>query len=145
MHADNGRVDHLYSRVMGARQRVYNFAPDARPPPANEAIVAGGVRTEVVWQIAPRCPRSQDPEDAIEDTTVIHPRHAAGLVGQHRLNSSPFVVGKFIAHDSKLPSLGLESQACSPPQRTFCRAQSQVTSGPSGHESGGKTCRIGRK
>src|SRR5262249_13571224 len=106
MHADKGRVDHLYSRVMGARQRVHNLAPDARPPPADEAIVAGGVRTEVVWQIAPRCPRSQDPEDAIEDTTVIHPRHATRLVRQHRLDGSPFVVGKFIAHDSKLPSLG---------------------------------------
>jgi hypothetical protein len=27
--------------------------------------------------IAPRCPRSQDPEDAVQDTTIIHPRHAA--------------------------------------------------------------------
>ena len=28
------------------------------------------------------------------------------LVRQHRLDGSPFAVGKFIAHDSKLPSLG---------------------------------------
>jgi hypothetical protein len=44
MHTDNGRVDHLYSRVMGACQFVHNLAPDARPPPANEAIVAGGAK-----------------------------------------------------------------------------------------------------
>ena len=48
MHADNGRVDHLRGRVVGASQRVHNLAPDARPPPANEAIVAGGVRTKTV-------------------------------------------------------------------------------------------------
>src|SRR5262245_64060317 len=117
MHADNG-LSIICTAASWARDSAsIILAPDPRPPPANETIVAGGVRTEVVWQIAPRCPRSQDPEDAIEDTTVIHPRHAAGLVRQHRLDGSPFVVGKFIAHDSKLPVWELESQACGPPQR----------------------------
>jgi len=46
MHADDGGVDHLHGRVMRASQRIHNLAPDARLPPANEAIVAGGVRTE---------------------------------------------------------------------------------------------------
>ena len=72
----------------------------ARSSPANEAVVASGVRTEVVWQIAPRCSRSQDPEDTIEDTTVVHPRHAAWFVGQHRSDGSPLIVGEFVAHDS---------------------------------------------
>jgi hypothetical protein len=81
MHADNGGVDHLHGGIMGAGQSVHDLGPHARPSPANEAIVAGRVRTEDVWQIAPRRPRSQDPEDAIEDTTVINPWHAARFVG----------------------------------------------------------------
>ena len=107
MHADNGRVDHLHGGVMSAGQCAHDLGPDARSSPANEAIVASGVRTEVVRQVAPGCPRSQDPEDAIEDTTVIHPRHAARLVRQHRLDGSPFIVGEFVAHDSALQVRGL--------------------------------------
>ena len=80
MHADNGSVEHLDGRIMGARQSFHNLGPHARSSPANEAIVAGRVRTEVVRQIAPWRSRSQNPEDAIEDTTIIHPRHAARLV-----------------------------------------------------------------
>ena len=51
MHADNGSVDHLDSRIMGSGECIYDPAPDARPPPANETIVAGGVWTKVVWQV----------------------------------------------------------------------------------------------
>src|SRR5262245_17876899 len=50
-------------------------------------------------------PRSQDPEDAIEDTTVIHSWHAARLIRQHRLHGRPLVVREFVAHDSA-PSVG---------------------------------------
>jgi hypothetical protein len=35
----------------------------------------------VLWQIAPRCTRTQNPEDAIEHTTVIQPPNATGLFG----------------------------------------------------------------
>jgi hypothetical protein len=40
--------------VMRGGQRVHYPTPDARPSPAHEAIVAGGVRAKVVCQIAPR-------------------------------------------------------------------------------------------
>jgi hypothetical protein len=43
MHADDRRVDHLYRSVVGASQRIHDPAPNASPPPANEAIVAGGI------------------------------------------------------------------------------------------------------
>src|SRR5882672_8096643 len=76
MHADNGRVYHLHRGVMSPGECTHDLGPDACSSPANEAIVAGRVRTEVDWQVAPRCSRSQDPEDAIENTTVIHPWHA---------------------------------------------------------------------
>ena len=49
---------------------------------------------------------SQNPKDAIEYTTVVYPRHPTRLVGQHRFDGGPFVIGEFVAHDSG-PQLGL--------------------------------------
>jgi hypothetical protein len=80
---------------MSAGECAHDLGPDARSSPANEAIVTSGVRTEVVRQVAPWRPRSQDPEDAIEDTTVIHPWHAARLFGS---------IGLMAAHSSSVSS-----------------------------------------
>lgn len=58
------------------------------------------------WRIAedvhstPRCPRAQDPEDAIEHTTVVNPRDATRLVRQQGLDGNPFIIGEFVARDS---------------------------------------------
>lgn len=90
---------------MGSRKCVHDAAPDVSSPPPNEAVVASGVRTERRRQIAPRCSGTQDPEDAIEDTTVVNPRNAARLVRQHRLDGNPLIIGEFVAHDSS-PQLG---------------------------------------
>src|SRR5262249_46315936 len=107
MHAHNGCVDHLHRDVMSAGECAHHLGPDARSSPANEAIVTSGVRTEVVGQVAPRRAGSQDPEDAIEDTTVIHPWDTAWFVWQHRPDGSPLMVGEFVAHDSSPSVLGL--------------------------------------
>src|SRR6266700_2572951 len=48
----------LDRRIMGNGQRIHDPSPDASPSPANEAIVAGGVWAELMWQIAPWCARS---------------------------------------------------------------------------------------
>jgi hypothetical protein len=85
---------------MSAGECAHDLGPDARSSPANEAIVTSGVWTEVVRQVAPWRPRSQDPEDAIKDTTVIHPWHTARLVWQHQPDGSPLIVSEFVAHDS---------------------------------------------
>jgi len=45
----------------------------------------------MIRQIAPRCPGSQDPEDAVEDTSVVYPRNATRLIRQHGLDGNPFV------------------------------------------------------
>jgi len=37
----------------------------------------------MIRQIAPRCPGSQDPEDAVEDTSVVYPRNATRLIRQY--------------------------------------------------------------
>jgi hypothetical protein len=110
MHAHNGRLDHLHRRVMGPGERAHDRGPDACSSPTNEAIVAGRVRTKVIRQVAPRCSGSQDPEDSIEDATVVHPWYAARLVRQHRPDGSPFLVGEFVAHDSGPFGQGLESR-----------------------------------
>src|SRR4029077_15893674 len=46
-------------------------------------------------------------DDAVEDTAVVHPWHAARLVRQHRLDGSPLMVSEFVAHDSAPPVRGL--------------------------------------
>jgi len=55
------------------------------------------VRTKHLGQITPRCSRAQDPEDAIEDTTVVNPRNSTRLVRQHGLDGNPFIIGEFVA------------------------------------------------
>jgi len=81
-------------------------APDTSSPPADEAVVAPGVWTKRFRQITPRCSGSQDPEDAIEDTTIVYPRNAPRFVRQHRLDGNPFMIGEFVAHVSS-PSFGV--------------------------------------
>src|SRR6185437_10016696 len=106
MHADNRGVDHLHSSIIGGSKCVDDAAPDTSPPPADETVIAGRVRAKMIRHITPRCPGSQDPEDAVEDTSVVYPRNTTGLVRQHRLDGKPFIVGEFVAHDST-PSLGV--------------------------------------
>ena len=105
MHADNGGVDHLDSDIMGRGKCVYDAAPDTSPPSTDEAVVARGVWTKRLGQITPGCSGSQDPEDAIEDTTVVYPRNVTRLVRQHRLDGNPFIISEFVAHDSS-PQFG---------------------------------------
>src|SRR6516162_8257821 len=79
------------------------------PARRQRTVVAGGVRTKILRQVSPWRPGAQHPEDAVEDTAIVHPRHAARLVGQHRLDGSPLIVGEFVAHDSRLQVWELES------------------------------------
>ena len=72
VHAHNGGIDHLHRRIMTGGQRVHDLVPDASPPPPNEAIVASGIGTERLRQVAPWRTGTQNPKDAIEDTPVIY-------------------------------------------------------------------------
>src|SRR6516162_4288490 len=101
MNTHNGRVDHLDRCIMRSSQCVHHPAPNVSATPANEAVVASGIGTELLRQIPPRCTGSQYPEDAVQDTTVVHPWNAARLVWQHRLDRRPLMVGEFITHDSR--------------------------------------------
>src|SRR6266542_5729751 len=85
------------------------------PPPADESVVAGGVRAIAIRQITPWCAGAHHPEDAVEDTSIVHTRHASRLV--HRPDGRPFVVREFVAHDSRPPVWELESRLCRRTQR----------------------------
>ncbi len=53
---------------------------------------------------------------------VIHTRHAARFVRQERLNGGPFIVGEFVAHDSR-PRFGSLNHALVDtinPQNAYC-------------------------
>jgi len=41
VYARDEGIDHLHRRVMNGGQRIHDPVPDARPPPTNEAVVAG--------------------------------------------------------------------------------------------------------
>ncbi len=105
-------VDHLHRGIMCGGQCVHDACPDSCPPPTNEPIVAGRTRAIDVRKIAPRRTRPQYPEDAIENTPIIHTRHAARLVRQHHSNGAPFVVGKLISHDCGRSQLEARSISC---------------------------------
>jgi len=90
MDADNGSVDHLDGAVMGFGEGLHDQVPDASHPPTNEPVVPGRVRSKALRQVAPW--GAQYPEDAVEDTSVVDPKHAALLVRKERLtaiHSSP--------------------------------------------------------
>jgi hypothetical protein len=56
------------------------------------SCILGALR-QAAGQTAPRCARSQDPKDAVQDMAVIHRRHA-GLFGSIE-DSSTIFVSKF--------------------------------------------------
>jgi hypothetical protein len=63
----------------------------------NEQPKHGNLRASVRQFLGKKCEESQDPEDVIEAATVVHPRNATRLVGQHRPYGIPFTIGDLIA------------------------------------------------
>src|SRR5262249_46807777 len=120
MHADDRGIDDLHRRIMSGGQRLHDLVPDAGPPPADKAVVAGRTGPVDFRQIAPRRARPQDPEYAIVDTPVVDAGNATWFVREHRADDAPFEVGEFVTHDSILPfgSLahdhGINSQTACP-------------------------------
>ncbi|MBA7473270.1 hypothetical protein ES707_08605 [subsurface metagenome] len=98
MHADNRRVDHLDSGIVGSGKRVYDAAPDTGSPPPNEAVAASGARTKRLGQITGGSPGSQDPETTLRTRRSVTPGMPRGLFGS--IGLSPFIVREFVPHDS---------------------------------------------
>jgi hypothetical protein len=93
----------------------------ATPNDGHPNAIAPVTNTKDGWiaVLADELDAGEAAKDAVEDTAVVHSCYAARLVRQHRREGSPFVVGKLVAHDSKLPVWELESQACRPPNCAF--------------------------
>jgi hypothetical protein len=74
--------------------------PDTSPPPANEAVVASGVGPKSPGRSrhgAPDRKTQKMPLRTRRSSTRGTPR---GFVRQHWLDSRPFIVAEFVAHDS---------------------------------------------
>ena len=97
MGTNGGAVDHLDIALVRGGNSVHQPAPRASFSPSHEAIVAGGARAISLRQVAPRCARSQHPEDAVQYTAVVDTWHASRLAGQERLDHTPLEVGQIVS------------------------------------------------
>ena len=71
-------------------QPVQKLVPDPGLPPSHKAVVAGGAGPVAVRNVRPRAARAKTPQNAVDHTPVVHPRHAAALLGQQRLNTRAY-------------------------------------------------------
>ena len=87
VHPQNRHIDHLHSGSLGSCQRLHDPVPNACPSPANKAVVAG-VRSLPADHAMAHL--SAGPEDAVEDTPVVHTPHALfGTIGLITTQSWP--------------------------------------------------------
>src|SRR5262249_8879654 len=77
--------------VVGSGERAHNFGPAPRASPANETVIAGRVRTEVVRQVTPWRPdrKTQNmPLRTRRSFTRGTPRGLLGSIGLMAIHSS---------------------------------------------------------
>ena len=106
MNTHHGGVDHLDIAVIGLRKRVHDAVPHTGLAPVDEAIVAGRVWAVAFRQVAPRCTRTQDPENAVQHPPVVNTWNTARLVRKKRFDDRPFEARQIItsAH-AKAPTV----------------------------------------
>src|SRR5262245_33801703 len=109
-------VDQLQGLGRALRQRLENLQPHARLGPAVEPIVGRRVWPIALRQVPPRRAGTQDEENTVQNPPIILPRHAPGLVRQHRCDQQPLPIRQIKA--SHLPnSHRLEDSITSRPLR----------------------------
>ena len=96
MNPDMRAVDHHDVAVAGLGHRRQQLVPDPGIAPTHEPIVAGGVRPVALGNVSPRRARAKPPEDPIQHAAIIHPRHAARLSRQQRLDDGPLEIRKIV-------------------------------------------------
>lgn len=148
--ADARALHHPYGAVPGVWYRLKSAIPGAGRPPPNEVVVhrrsRHGAHGYILQTLA---------EDRTTGAPVVHPRHAADLGWQQRLNSGPLLVSKLFevhAHvlssevEESAPTMRLRSLGAHPLSRRSSAGLSPV--GPmSGHRCAAKAldfhiCRI---
>lgn len=109
MHAHDGRIDHLHLAVMSGDDGVHQPIPNTGLSPTIEAVVDRGRRAIALRHICPRRAGPENPENAVENTPVIDPRHPAWLVRQQRLDRSPLKLSQIVARHRQGSFRNLES------------------------------------
>src|SRR5262249_48945636 len=82
--------------------------PDAKLPPADEAVIAGGGRSIALGNVCPGRTGAKAPVDAVQDLAVIGARHPSRLIRQQRCDDGPLEIGQFVtacAHRSSSQEL----------------------------------------
>src|SRR5437016_4742026 len=109
-------VDHLHIAIVGLTDGGHHAIPNPGFAPAHEAVVAGGVGAEFLlrksppWRAGP-----QHPENPVQDSPIVDPRHAPRLVRQQRRDDTPFEIRQLISPHDPAPPVGkLESHLDSP-------------------------------
>lgn len=90
-------VDHLNVTIVGGGDGIHHPIPDPCLSPSHEAIVAGSSWPIALRQIAPRRPRPQHPENAIQHATIIDAGHTSRFVGNQWLYHAPLEVGQVVS------------------------------------------------
>jgi hypothetical protein len=111
---DYRAVDHLQTGVAtpavveGLKQQL----PQTRQRPAPELAINRRPFAEMLMQVAPRDTRSRNPENPIQNKTVVpRPSPAPGATLNHkRLKTGPFFVAHQTTHQGSLPKSYLESE-----------------------------------
>jgi len=93
MNAHHGTIDHLDVTVVSFGNRVHDAIPAAYLAPAFEAGRTGAV---ALRQIAPRCTRAQDSENAVQHPSVVTGRDAAWPVRKKKFDHGPFKVRQVV-------------------------------------------------
>ena len=104
MRADDGRIDHLQSRVthFAARECHQDDIPDAAVGPTTELTKDRIPVAKFLRQIAPGRPGSHQPKHGVEDATMIA-RWSATTSYQERLEIRPLIVGHESANHCRSP------------------------------------------
>jgi hypothetical protein len=131
MNPDRRRVDHLEIPVVRPRDGVEELVPDTHLPPANEAVVASCGWPIALGDIGPGRTCPDPPVDPVQHSTIIYPRHPAGLVRKQWLDDRPLEIGQFVAtwgHDRSSTELdGVDG----PRPYGIALCQDGVVNGPS--------------
>ena len=104
MRADDGRIDHLQSRVAHSTssERLQDHIPDAAVGPPSKLPKDRIPVAELLRQVAPRRASSHQPKDRVEHTTMVARRPTAAAY-QERLEIRPLIVRHQSANHRRSP------------------------------------------
>ncbi len=104
VEADARTVDYDDLAVIGGGHGLQDTVPNARLPPANEAVVAGGVRTVALGNVPPGRACAKAPKNTVQNPPIIDARDAARLVRQQGLDDRPLPVAQLVSTHARPPS-----------------------------------------